>query len=313
MFTTRRGPAPEDPSTHAALERIERLEAAVEALPAQLHAVWAGDLERLRSECFAHVDTVASRLEGAVPGSGTATAAGEGARARPQASTALTDRFYAALEERFRGSRDAIVGRQESYVADVDAVSAKGPVLDLGCGRGEFLRVLRDHGVDALGIDASEEAVAACTADGLVAELGDLRAHLAARPDSSVRVIAMLQVIEHLPFDVLLDVVAEARRVLRPGGLLLLETPNGANVTVAASTFWLDPTHVRPIHPLLLLFVAEQAGFHRLELRGSTPSSPGWELAADDAPGSPLADAVRGLQDMLVGDQDVTLLAHVPD
>jgi SAM-dependent methyltransferase len=284
--------------------RLDELERKIVALPDQLQAGWARDLDRLQRSFSAHVQTLAARVDHAL------TAIGQAPRPVPSARAEVSDELYAALEERFRGSTDEVERRQQSYVADIRAVPAKGPVLDLGCGRGEFLTVLRRNGIDAVGVDASEVAVAECVANGLDARRGDLLDELQGWPVASLAAVSLLQVAEHLPFDVLLQVMQEARRVLRPSGLLLVETPNGANQAVAASTFWLDPTHVRPLHPLMLDFLAERAGFVVSEIRGSASSTPPWRLPEGE-PASAEAEAVRGLQAMLLDDQDVTLLAHV--
>ena len=227
------------------LERIARLEQRLDGLPDQLHGVWMKDLQRLQGQYRAHMETVEARVVQAV----------SELRARADdlaLSASVPDALYAALEDRFRGSREDIHHRQTSYVADVQATPGPGPILDLGCGRGEFLAVLAEHGIEAIGVDASAAAVAACTEAGLDARQGDLVDDLADRADGSVRAVSMLQVVEHLPFELLLHVLAEVRRVLQPGGLFIAETPNAANVTVAATTFLArsDPPTATPPPPV---------------------------------------------------------------
>ncbi len=292
-------------------EQVARLERSLTERQDQLHAAWAKELERAEARFVAHTRTLVRKVDELLDALGAHPEA-VAALAEPPSETAVPSDLYAALEDRFRGSVEEITRRQERYVLDVGSRDVQGPVLDLGCGRGEFLEVLRRNRIDAIGVDSSEVAVAACRDAGLEVRHMDLLAALKERPDDSLRAVSMLQVAEHLPFDVLLEVLAEARRTIRPGGLLLVETPNGENVAVAASTFWLDPTHVRPIHPYLLAFLAEWVGFEVDEVRRSSPSFPWWRLD-DDVPRSPVVDTVRGMQVMLQGDQDITLLAQVPD
>ncbi len=178
----------------------------------------------------------------------------------------IDDLLYLALENRFRGDPSTIEQRQEAYVPFVkDIAGVAHPVLDLGCGRGEWLRVLRRSGVPARGVDSNESCVDECQTDDLDVVVGDLVTTLRNAGASSLGAVTLFQVVEHLPFDVLASVLHECARVLIPGGVLICETPNALNLKVAASTFWLDPTHQRPLHPLLMRFLAEEAGFDEIE------------------------------------------------
>lgn len=175
----------------------------------------------------------------------------------------LSDDFYKALEDRFRGSRETIKARQSIYLPVVEALYAKvgKSALDVGCGRGEWLELLTERGVPVQGIDLNGEFVDAGQAAGLSMQKADAMRFLAAQQEKTYGLVSALHVVEHLGFDNLLAFLREAHRVLDDGGAILLETPNPGNLIVGACNFYLDPTHERPIPSLLLSFAAEYSGF----------------------------------------------------
>lgn len=176
--------------------------------------------------------------------------------------------FYRAFEDRYRGSRATITGRLRAYQPFVAPLAAEGraDALDLGCGRGEWLELLGDYGLRARGVDLDDDMLAACRERGLQVETGDALAALRAVPDDSLALVSAFHLVEHIPFDMVRALIAEALRALRPGGLLILETPNPENLVVGASSFYMDPSHLRPIPPPLLAFAAEHAGFARHQI-----------------------------------------------
>jgi SAM-dependent methyltransferase len=218
--------------------------------------------------------------------------------------------FYVALEDRFRGSQETIAEQQRRYIEHVQAVVDDAhPLLDLGCGRGEFLRTLQDAGLNARGVDSNPVAVAECLEAGLKVDEADLMTSLTGTADRSLGAVSMLQVVEHLPFGVLMQVFRECARVLRPGGLLLIETPNSLNVQVAATTFWLDPTHQRPLHPELLRLIAKESGFARSEgLFMNRLGDPTDTSGIDDR----TAAILQRLVELFDGPGDFVLLAWTP-
>jgi O-antigen chain-terminating methyltransferase len=174
--------------------------------------------------------------------------------------------FYRAFEDRYRGPRDIIKDRLRAYARFTDPLPRLYPqaaALDLGCGRGEWLELLGESGFDARGVDLDEGMLAACRERGLNARHGDALAALRAQPDASLALVSAFHLVEHLPFDLVQELIAESLRVLRPGGLLIMETPNPENLTVGATSFYLDPSHLHPLPPGLLGFAAEHAGFAR--------------------------------------------------
>jgi 2-polyprenyl-3-methyl-5-hydroxy-6-metoxy-1,4-benzoquinol methylase len=224
------------------------------------------------------------------------------------------DEFYAAFEDRFRGSRERITGLMRDYVDELSAVatSVGGRVLDLGSGRGELLEVLRDGGVDAYGVDANEVSARHATERGLEVVVADALEHLRSLPDGELAAVTAMHVVEHLTTPALLALVDEAWRVLRPGGRIVLETPNPATWQVGANTFHLDPTHLRPLPSPLLEFMLGHRGFVDVETRPLH--------AFDDhrlgPPGTDVdpvvAEAVARLDDLRFGPHDYAALGTRP-
>jgi SAM-dependent methyltransferase len=169
---------------------------------------------------------------------------------------------YFAFEMRMRASTDEIRERQRPYL---ELLRGHGPVLDVGCGRGELLRLLRDEGIEARGVDADADMVAFARGEGLDVRQEDLLDGLAATADGSLGAITALQVVEHLPPSVLTRFLAEALRALRAGGLLILETINPAS-PAALRHYFADLTHAQPLVPETVELLARHAGFASVEI-----------------------------------------------
>lgn len=206
--------------------------------------------------------------------------------------------LYAAFEETFRGSRDEIAARLAVYLDDVRAaVQAAGgkPVADVGCGRGEWIECLRDEGLAAFGVDSNAEVVAGCIARGLDVRQGDAIEVLGALDPGSLSAVTAFHVVEHLPMAAQLGLMTAAHRALAPGGILVLETPNPENLLVGACTFYMDPTHLRPVPPTLLRFLLEASSFEALDVRRLHPDDAivaraeheGWPAGLTEALGAP--------------------------
>lgn len=180
----------------------------------------------------------------------------------------MTETFYRAFEERFRGSRDLIKSRLRAYlpfVLPLSSLYSELTAVDLGCGRGEWLELLKEFGFDAQGVDLDDGMLAVCRDIGLKVQTCDAVEFLKGLPDGSQVVVSGFHIAEHMAFADLQALVQEACRVLKPAGLLILETPNPENIVVGSSNFYLDPTHQRPIPPLLLAFIPEYYGFARVK------------------------------------------------
>jgi 2-polyprenyl-3-methyl-5-hydroxy-6-metoxy-1,4-benzoquinol methylase len=174
---------------------------------------------------------------------------------------------YSAFEDVFRGPRDRVAESQRAYVG---LVREHAPVLDVGCGRGEFLGLLAAAGIPAQGIDADAGMVARCRALGLEATLGEANEHLEGLADGSLGTVFSAQVIEHLPYAELRRLLELARRKLRPGGLFIAETVNPHRIS-SLKTFWVDLTHQHPIFPEVALASVAIAGFE-----SGYAFAPGW-------------------------------------
>lgn len=167
------------------------------------------------------------------------------------------ERLYLRYEDFFRGSEDLIRGRQLRYLPFLEG---HGPVLDVGCGRGEMLELLRERGIDAEGIDLDAAMVERCRAKGLVATQADAAEHLENVQPASLGAVFAAQLIEHLPYPVLLRFLRAARTALRPGGRLIVETVN-PHAPQGLKHFWLDPTHRHPLFPEAVIALCRLTGY----------------------------------------------------
>ena len=173
------------------------------------------------------------------------------------------DALYAALEDRFRGSRDEIKERFKVYLPYVKDQAA---VVDLGCGRGEWLEILSAAGIEARGVDTNRIQITQCRDRGLNVSEEDFLVHLRRLNDASVGAVTGFHIIEHVSLDTLITLLNEALRVLRPGGVVIFETPNPDNVLVGSNYFYMDPTHRHPLPSELMEFLLESRGFQAIEI-----------------------------------------------
>jgi O-antigen chain-terminating methyltransferase len=220
----------------------------------------------------------------------------------------------------FRGTEEEIRHRLDHHLPKLREAA---PVLDIGCGRGELLLMLREAGVDASGIEADAALVQAARRRGLDVIEGDALDSLRAQPDDSRGAITAIHLFEHFEVDRLQALLAEARRVLRPGGVLLVECPNPHCLRVGASLYWQDPTHLRPLLPESLELYLEAGGFQVLELEYLHPFPAEQRLSSDELSAAdlppelaPLAERFERLagrlDDLLNGPRDFAITAAKP-
>jgi O-antigen chain-terminating methyltransferase len=228
------------------------------------------------------------------------------------ATAPAMDFDYFLFQEYHRGSELLIRDRQRTYLKHFEGME---PVWDLGCGRGEFLELLSEHGIAAQGVDDNPDAVQLCREKGLQVVQTDLFAFLEASADESAGGIFAAQVIEHLPVELQLRLVDLCFQKLRPGAPLILETINPECLFALVRNFYLDPTHVRPVHPELLRFALETKGFQNVQVEFSGPvegkylESPSWPT---DARQQAMTDAIMNLNHFAFGFQDYALIAWRP-
>jgi SAM-dependent methyltransferase len=220
---------------------------------------------------------------------------------------------YTAFENRFRGSREELRRRQ---APDAERFRGLAPVVDLGCGRGEFLELLRETGVAARGVEGNRSAALECREKGLDVLHGDLVDFLRAQAEGSLGGVFAAQVVEHLPPAVLAALLAEAHRALRPGGLLVLETVNVRSATAFFEVYIRDLSHERPLHPETLAFMAAAHGFSDVEIEMRAPIPAAGRLRAVPWQGLPgdaasaINENVERLNALLFAPLDYAVLAR---
>jgi SAM-dependent methyltransferase len=224
-------------------------------------------------------------------------------RDRDETASNLEWRFLAA---RFSGVEEQIRAQAEPFAA---LFPKGGRVLDLGSGRGFVLALLRERGIDAYGVDIDGAAVAETRGRGLEAHEADAEAHLRTLADRSLDGIYSAHVAEHVLPGKLVEILRQARRVLKPGAPLVMATPNPATLTVSAHTFYFDPSHRRPIPPELFQFLLEVEGFTGVEVRTYARSDP---RLREDVPEGPVRENAQLLNRTLFGDRDYAVIGRAP-
>ena len=230
---------------------------------------------------------------------------------RPPSSPAdtLAAPEYVAFEQRFRGDPEEIRNRLAGYVKQFEG---RGPVAELGCGRGEFLELLQQAGVEARGVDDNAEMVRVCRERGLGVEEGDLLSYLNGLAEESLGGIFAAQVVEHLPPPALRAALEASYRALRKGGRIVLETVNTKSVVALVESFYRDLSHQKPLHPETLDFLLRACGFRDVTIEYRNPVSERAKLLsipADDATARTLNENFRKLNAFLFGDQDYAAIA----
>jgi O-antigen chain-terminating methyltransferase len=217
------------------------------------------------------------------------------------------DSFFASFDEHFRGDRDAVKQRLRSYlplIRESGAGTEAAPILDLACGRGEWLELLNDEKLQARGLDVNGVLVSQCRERGLEVAQADLLQYLSEVKEGSLGALTAFHIVEHLPVEDLLLLLDQTLRALRPGGLLLVETPNPQNVLVGSCNFYFDPTHRHPLPPPVLKFLIESRGFIAGETIKLNPS--------DDKPLAGDSELVRRFNQYFYGPMDYAIVASKP-
>jgi len=258
---------------------------------------------QIRTELRLIRQRAAAWVPGALPASPSVSGLEEQAQHAAAAPPAIQRLDYARFAERFRGEEAYVAEAQKFYLP---FFQGRQRVLDLGSGRGEFLELMRRHGVGARGVDSDSESIAVCREKGLNVDQGDLFAYLSALPGSSLDGVFSSQVVEHLPPARLPELVALISEKLEPGGVVAIETPNPDCLAIFATNFYLDPTHVRPVPSALLHFYLEECGVQAIEVHQRAPAAEQFaEIAALGA-----APGLAGFQRRFFGGLDYAIIGR---
>jgi SAM-dependent methyltransferase len=267
----------------------------------------AARMAELREGLHAVERRLRTMSEGVPPAPVSASASPSAAPATLAPAPSLEGFDYTAFERRFRGDSETVLAElKERYF---ELLRANEPVLDVGCGRGEMLAALAAEGIAGRGVDNDAGMVAEAVERGVDVACDDAIAYLRSVPERSLGAVVAIQVLEHLPFGMVVRLVDLVRSRLRPGGVFIAETPNPASLVVLGNSYILDPTHVRPLHPSLAAFLCENAGFRDVRLLFWAP--------AEDYQLGPVADpevnaAFDKLNRVLFGPQDYAVVATTP-
>lgn len=279
-------------------KRVETLTLGLKRAQACLESMMSSvDLARTELQSLSGSSKSTSRRRGRTPSAPSPT------------SAPFTAPEYVAFEQRFRGAPQVIRERLAGYVTHFDG---KASIVELGCGRGEFLELLREADLEARGVDDNPEMVSSCRERGLAVEEGDLLSFLGNLDEESVGGIFAAQVVEHLPPPVLRETLVVAHRALRKGGCIVLETVNTKSVVALVESFYRDLTHQKPLHPETLDFLLRASGFRDVVIEYRTPVSERAKLLSVPSEGASartLNENFRKLNAFLFGDQDYAAIA----
>lgn len=212
---------------------------------------------------------------------------------------------YFDFENHFRGSIESIKKAQEIYL---DYFRDKKNVVDIGCGRGEFLTLMKDSGINARGVDIYEPYVDYCNMKGLSAACGDGAEYLSKQEE--VDGIFVGQVVEHLKTGEIIRLCNTAYEKLPQGGCIVIETPNPTSLAIYTNAFYIDPSHIKPVHPLTMKYLLEKAGFTKTDIIYTEHSKPPFKIPELDIEGAgEFNNAMKNVSDLLYGSQDYAVIA----
>lgn len=187
------------------------------------------------------------------------------------------DKFYLEFENRFRGTEEGIKEKTVFYAELLKRAGlpyAEYPIIDVGCGRGELLSILKQYGLNAIGLDINKAMVRRAKQNGMNAVQGDAIKYLKSQRPESVGAVTGMQLIEHIPFPELMELFEACYQALRTDGLVVFETPNPENLNVGSYSFYMDPSHLHPLPPPLIGYALESVGFTDVEIIYRNDSKP---------------------------------------
>jgi SAM-dependent methyltransferase len=236
------------------------------------------------------IETVAVRVRDAV---------------NPAVPATAPDVLYRRVEDALRGGEAEVRADVAHYV---NLAESHQPALDAGCGRGEFLASCRERGIEARGVDLNERSVADLRQRGFDVALAGIPECFTPVADGSLGSILAMHVVEHLPAEALFALFREAARVLRADGLLMIETPNAESLSMSASDFWRDPTHIAPRHVAALTVLAREHGFAIEEVRAVHEIAEGARIPILETDAPELQRVIHAVNDRLFAPQDLRLI-----
>jgi SAM-dependent methyltransferase len=223
---------------------------------------------------------------------------------QPSSSNATTvdlDELYASFQDQLRGTREETRESLKVYLPLLEEEGIDSEILDLGCGRGEWLELLRDRGIAARGVESNRVLITAARRRDFDVVEADAVRHLRALPEESLKAVTAFHLVEHVSLEQLVDLLSEIRRTLKPGGLVILETPNPKNLVVSACNFYSDPTHQRPLFPESLEFILNHLGFKDTRIQYLHP--------VEDSPFDNGDDGARALHSWFFSPRDYAVTA----
>jgi ubiquinone/menaquinone biosynthesis C-methylase UbiE len=295
------------------LQRLSRIAVAQEEVAGQLRADLGDQAERLliQSAAIDRMSTLLSELDAGLSLQQTRSASLIAAIKSPgvdplqglgHQDSPMLDTLYAALEDRFRGDREELKEKFRIYLPYLQATNITSNVVDIGSGRGEWLELLKEQGIQATGVDSNLAMVLRCREIGLDVISENGLKYLRSLPDRSVNAVTGFHIIEHLTFSDLTAFVDETVRILKPQGLLLVESPNPENVIVGSCNFYLDPSHLRPVPSQVMQFLLEARGFSHVEVINLHPL-PSRRIVGD-------SELIHRFNDMFYGPMDYGIIAR---
>lgn len=255
-----------------------------------------GRLKQMKDEIDARLAQLGASLQNMTPRQSMS------ARVSIEETRGRLDELLSSFAEQFRGSAEEVKEGLKFYLPVIKAAGIRGEILDIGCGRGEWLELLKDEGLEARGVELNAVLVKRARGRGLEVVEADALHYLRGLQDQSLNVVTGFHLIEHLSFETLIELLDEIARALKPGGLVIFETPNPKNLVVGACNFYSDPTHLRPLFPETIQFIMSRSGF--AEVRVEYLNSVG---------GSPFGDGSEGAQALnswLYGPRDFALIGR---
>ena len=216
----------------------------------------------------------------------------------------VLDELYASFENQFRGTPEHIKEGLKVYLPLLKDAGIASDILDLGCGRGEWLELLREQGLPARGVESNRAMIANQRGQNQEIIEADAHTYLRGLPGNSLNAVTAFHFVEHIGLVELIDLLDEINRVLKPGGLLIVETPNPKNLVVGACNFYSDPTHHKPLFPETLEFILNHRGFVRTQLQYLHP--------VEGSPFLDTSEASQALNSWLFSARDFAIIARKP-